>query len=227
MFLYLFEMFSSFSLFLLFNSTCRLSSPTTTTTTTTLLMSKFSGNYSCLLVNLKFTRDRSFYFTTVFIPGKLMIGNFPLSSVFVPLYCGGMMMMITELRENWQRENPSQKVDIYNIAYKKLLKNCFKCSLSGIILVTSSFITFWLEWNAVPARSMIGKKKKRKNKSKNKFLHCISSHSSTYDLFSILSLFFLNLNIQLLVGNGTLNEECWHDGLTAGNFPFFYHTPRI
>jgi hypothetical protein len=29
------------------------------------------GNYSCLKVNLSFTRDRSFYFTTVFIPGKL------------------------------------------------------------------------------------------------------------------------------------------------------------
>jgi len=52
------------------------------------------GNYSCLRVDLIFTRDRAFYFTTVFIP--------------------------------------------------------------GIILVTSSFITFWLEWNAVPARSMIG-----------------------------------------------------------------------
>ncbi|KAL7046813.1 hypothetical protein ACKWTF_002718 [Chironomus riparius] len=52
------------------------------------------GNYSCLRVNLRFTRDRHFYFTTVFIP--------------------------------------------------------------GIILVTSSFITFWLEWNAVPARAMIG-----------------------------------------------------------------------
>jgi Neurotransmitter-gated ion-channel transmembrane region len=45
-------------------------------------------------VELIFTRDRAFYFTTVFIP--------------------------------------------------------------GIILVTSSFITFWLEWNAVPARVMIG-----------------------------------------------------------------------
>ncbi|XP_008190326.1 pH-sensitive chloride channel isoform X24 [Tribolium castaneum] len=52
------------------------------------------GNYSCLGVRLIFTRDRAFYFTTVFIP--------------------------------------------------------------GIILVTSSFITFWLEWNAVPARVMIG-----------------------------------------------------------------------
>ncbi|KAL7731555.1 hypothetical protein ACLKA6_013088 [Drosophila palustris] len=52
------------------------------------------GNYSCLQVELTFTRDRAYYFTTVFIP--------------------------------------------------------------GIILVTSSFITFWLEWNAVPARVMIG-----------------------------------------------------------------------
>lgn len=51
---------------------------------------KSLGNYSCLKVELTFTRDRAFYFTTVFIP--------------------------------------------------------------GIILVTSSFITFWLEWNAVPAR---------------------------------------------------------------------------
>jgi len=56
-----------------------------------------SGNYSCLKVDLIFTRDRAFYFTTVFIP--------------------------------------------------------------GIILVTSSFITFWLEWNAVPARVMIGKQR--------------------------------------------------------------------
>ncbi|XP_044762505.1 glutamate-gated chloride channel isoform X6 [Coccinella septempunctata] len=56
--------------------------------------SSWRGNYSCLEVDLTFTRDRSFYFTTVFIP--------------------------------------------------------------GIILVTSSFITFWLEWNAVPARVMIG-----------------------------------------------------------------------
>ncbi|XP_065156521.1 glutamate-gated chloride channel-like isoform X9 [Atheta coriaria] len=56
--------------------------------------SSWRGNYSCLKVDLKFTRDRAFYFTTVFIP--------------------------------------------------------------GIILVTSSFITFWLEWNAVPARVMIG-----------------------------------------------------------------------
>ncbi|CAG9823791.1 unnamed protein product [Phaedon cochleariae] len=56
--------------------------------------SSWRGNYSCLTVELIFTRDRAFYFTTVFIP--------------------------------------------------------------GIILVTSSFITFWLEWNAVPARVMIG-----------------------------------------------------------------------
>ncbi|XP_068081562.1 glutamate-gated chloride channel isoform X6 [Anabrus simplex] len=58
------------------------------------IKSIWRGNYSCLKVDLIFTRDRAFYFTTVFIP--------------------------------------------------------------GIILVTSSFITFWLEWNAVPARVMIG-----------------------------------------------------------------------
>ena len=57
-------------------------------------LSFFSGNFSCLHVKLIFSRDDSFYFSTVFIP--------------------------------------------------------------GIILVTSSFITFWLEWNAVPARVMIG-----------------------------------------------------------------------
>jgi hypothetical protein len=28
--------------------------------------------------------------------------------------------------------------------------------IPDIILVTSSFITFWLEWNAVPARIMLG-----------------------------------------------------------------------
>ncbi|XP_069156328.1 glycine receptor subunit alpha-4 isoform X1 [Procambarus clarkii] len=52
------------------------------------------GDYSCLRVNLEFSRDDAFYYSTVFFP--------------------------------------------------------------GIILVTSSFITFWLEWNAVPARVMIG-----------------------------------------------------------------------
>ncbi|XP_058808140.1 glutamate-gated chloride channel isoform X8 [Phymastichus coffea] len=58
------------------------------------IKASWRGNYSCLKVDLIFTRDRAFYFTTVFIP--------------------------------------------------------------GVILVTSSFITFWLEWNAVPARVMIG-----------------------------------------------------------------------
>ncbi|KAH8312994.1 hypothetical protein KR067_007154 [Drosophila pandora] len=61
--------------------------------TTACDQNSWRGNYSCLQVELTFTRDRAYYFTTVFIP--------------------------------------------------------------GIILVTSSFITFWLEWNAVPARVMI------------------------------------------------------------------------
>ncbi|KAG8191076.1 hypothetical protein JTE90_008390 [Oedothorax gibbosus] len=52
------------------------------------------GNYSCLRVLLVFTRDKIFYFSTVFGP--------------------------------------------------------------GVVLVTSSFISFWLDINAVPARVMIG-----------------------------------------------------------------------
>ncbi|VVC25582.1 Gamma-aminobutyric acid A receptor/Glycine receptor alpha,Neurotransmitter-gated ion-channel [Cinara cedri] len=52
------------------------------------------GNYSCLQVEMIFSRNRTFYFATIFIP--------------------------------------------------------------GMILVTSSFITFFLEWNAVPARTIIG-----------------------------------------------------------------------
>jgi len=52
------------------------------------------GNYSCLQVEMIFSRDRTFYFATIFIP--------------------------------------------------------------GLILVTSSFITFFLEWDAVPARTIIG-----------------------------------------------------------------------
>nr|CAG4641159.1 EOG090X0CAY [Eulimnadia texana] len=52
------------------------------------------GNYSCVMVELTFTRDKAYYFSTVFIP--------------------------------------------------------------DIFLVTSSFITFWLDWNAVPGRVLIG-----------------------------------------------------------------------
>ena len=72
------------------------------------------GNYSCLKVDLMFTRDRAFYFTTVFIP--------------------------------------------------------------GIILVTSSFITFWLEWNAVPARVMIGELVRWPNGSQGETFHLPLPH---------------------------------------------------
>lgn len=90
------------------------------------------GNYSCLKVDLMFTRDRSFYFTTVFIP--------------------------------------------------------------GIILVTSSFITFWLEWNAVPARVMIGEFSLKLS------LHCHSRTSSSLvpdsvaELIRLLSLCRARIN---------------------------------
>merc|ERR1719362_2595626 len=52
------------------------------------------GDYSCLKVRLHFTRDKWFYYTTVFVP--------------------------------------------------------------GMILVTSSFVTFWIEYDATPARVMLG-----------------------------------------------------------------------
>lgn len=55
---------------------------------------EWRGDFSCLKIKLHFTRDKWFYWTTVFIP--------------------------------------------------------------GLILVTSSFLSFWLEWNAVPARVMLG-----------------------------------------------------------------------
>jgi len=55
---------------------------------------EWRGDYSCLKVRLHFTRDKWFYYTTVFMP--------------------------------------------------------------GIILVTSSFVTFWIEWNAEPARVTLG-----------------------------------------------------------------------
>ena len=69
-----------------------------------------AGDFSCLKVKLHFTRDKAFYWTTVFIPGKVM--------------------------------SPCI--------------NCYNESSEGIILVTSSFVTFWIEWNAVPARVMLG-----------------------------------------------------------------------
>ncbi|KFM73512.1 Glutamate-gated chloride channel, partial [Stegodyphus mimosarum] len=57
-------------------------------------MFTWRGNFSCLHILLVFTRDKNFYFSTVFVP--------------------------------------------------------------GIILVASSFISFWLDKNVVPARVMIG-----------------------------------------------------------------------
>ncbi|XP_050434018.1 glutamate-gated chloride channel-like [Adelges cooleyi] len=55
---------------------------------------RWRGNFSCLQVDLIFSRDRTFYFATIFIP--------------------------------------------------------------SFILVTSSFVTFFLDWNAMPARTIIG-----------------------------------------------------------------------
>lgn len=86
------------------------------------------GNYSCLKVELTFTRDRAFYFTTVFIP---------VSSACSLLVCYRLALALSAtLSINFFLFNGTHSAS----------------SFKGIILVTSSFITFWLEWNAVPAR---------------------------------------------------------------------------
>ena len=33
---------------------------------------------------------------------------------------------------------------------------CLAAAAAGMILVTSSFVTFWIEWNAEPARVTLG-----------------------------------------------------------------------
>ena len=70
-----------------------------------------AGDYSCLKVRLHFTRDKWFYYTTVFMPGG----------------CG------------WGSVSP-----------------CLAAAAAGMILVTSSFVTFWIEWNAEPPRVTLG-----------------------------------------------------------------------
>ena len=69
-----------------------------------------AGDYSCLKVRLHFTRDKWFYYTTVFMPGGCGWGACP----------------------------------------------CLAAAAAGMILVTSSFVTFWIEWNAEPARVTLG-----------------------------------------------------------------------
>ena len=71
-----------------------------------------AGDYSCLKVRLHFTRDKWFYYTTVFMPGG----------------CG------------WWAGPCLAAASV----------------VAGMILVTSSFVTFWIEWNAEPARVTLG-----------------------------------------------------------------------
>ena len=67
---------------------------------------EWRGDYSCLKVRLHFTRDKGFYYTTVFAPGVVWI-MFPVD---------------------------------------------FIVFFSGLVLVMSSFFTFWIEYDATPAR---------------------------------------------------------------------------
>ncbi|CAB3237052.1 unnamed protein product [Arctia plantaginis] len=103
------------------------------------------GNYSCLKVDLIFTRDRAFYFTTVFIPGIILV-----TSSFITFWL------------EWNAVPARSMIGNYsclevNLIFTRDRSFYFTTVfIPGIILVTSSFITFWLEWNAVPARVMIG-----------------------------------------------------------------------
>lgn len=47
----------------------------------------FTGNYSCLKVDLIFTRDRAFYFTTVFIPGIILVTSSFITFWLEVTYC--------------------------------------------------------------------------------------------------------------------------------------------
>ncbi|XP_069358279.1 glutamate-gated chloride channel isoform X6 [Maniola hyperantus] len=103
------------------------------------------GNYSCLKVDLIFTRDRAFYFTTVFIPGIILV-----TSSFITFWLEWNAVPARSMIGNYS----CLKVDlIFTRDRSFYFTTVF---IPGIILVTSSFITFWLEWNAVPARVMIG-----------------------------------------------------------------------
>ncbi|XP_036214007.2 uncharacterized protein pHCl-1 isoform X4 [Bactrocera oleae] len=103
------------------------------------------GNYSCLRVDLIFTRDRAFYFTTVFIPGIILV-----TSSFITFWL------------EWNAVPARSMIGNYSCLEVELTFTRDRAYyfttvfIPGIILVTSSFITFWLEWNAVPARVMIG-----------------------------------------------------------------------
>nr|XP_037868841.1 glutamate-gated chloride channel isoform X6 [Bombyx mori] len=103
------------------------------------------GNYSCLKVDLIFTRDRAFYFTTVFIPGIILV-----TSSFITFWLEWNAVPARSMIGNYS----CLRVDlIFTRDRSFYFTTVF---IPGIILVTSSFITFWLEWNAVPARVMIG-----------------------------------------------------------------------
>uniref|UniRef100_A0A182Y160 Neurotransmitter-gated ion-channel ligand-binding domain-containing protein n=1 Tax=Anopheles stephensi TaxID=30069 RepID=A0A182Y160_ANOST len=101
------------------------------------IKASWRGNYSCLKVDLIFTRDRAFYFTTVFIPGIILV-----TSSFITFWL------------EWNAVPARSMIDLMFTRDRAFYFTTV--FIPGIILVTSSFITFWLEWNAVPARVMIG-----------------------------------------------------------------------
>uniref|UniRef100_A0A182NHP7 Glutamate-gated chloride channel n=1 Tax=Anopheles dirus TaxID=7168 RepID=A0A182NHP7_9DIPT len=109
------------------------------------IKASWRGNYSCLKVDLIFTRDRAFYFTTVFIPGIILV-----TSSFITFWLEWNAVPARSMIGNYS----CLKVDLMFTRDRAFYFTTV--FIPGIILVTSSFITFWLEWNAVPARVMIG-----------------------------------------------------------------------
>ncbi|XP_037043103.1 gamma-aminobutyric acid receptor subunit alpha-6 isoform X3 [Bradysia coprophila] len=114
-------------------------------TTACPIKASWRGNYSCLKVDLIFTRDRAFYFTTVFIPGIILV-----TSSFITFWLEWNAVPARSMIGNYS----CLKVDLMFTRDRAFYFTTV--FIPGIILVTSSFITFWLEWNAVPARVMIG-----------------------------------------------------------------------
>ncbi|XP_032587742.1 uncharacterized protein LOC6583656 isoform X5 [Drosophila mojavensis] len=113
--------------------------------TTACDQNSWRGNYSCLRVDLIFTRDRAFYFTTVFIPGIILV-----TSSFITFWLEWNAVPARSMIGNYSCLQVEMTFTRDRAYYFTTV------FIPGIILVTSSFITFWLEWNAVPARVMIG-----------------------------------------------------------------------
>ena len=100
---------------------------------------EWRGNYSCLKVRLHFTRDKGFYYTTVFAPGVFLnfLDFFPKFLDFLKIYLSKPLHSTT----------PHAHAPVVWTAIGFII-----FAFSGLVLVMSSFFTFWIEYDATPAR---------------------------------------------------------------------------